>query len=535
MSSLKIHLKRLLLWSLFLCTSGSSYAQQFDWATGFGGLGLDVGRAICTDPDGNVIVVGSFSGSAHVADTFLVGYGNMEAFVAKFTAEGQFLWARVISGDKEDMARGVVCDITGSIYVTGHYTDTVVFQVTETDTISASSAGDQDLFIAKYDAQGNFLWYRRAGGKGNDTGTDIAYAPWDGKLYISGGFEKRAVFGYTSLLSLGLSDAFLLKIDPDGNFHWVKSGGGPEHDIASSVAVEEPTGDIFIAGDYYESAQFGGEQLVSMGSSDIFLAHFNADGQQVWIRTCGGTDVDVATNVGCDLNGNAFVSGYYQGLTFFQNHSVSALSYNDVFLSKFDDDGNCVWLQSAGSYGLDNCLGMDVAWDGTCYLTGLFEELIVAQNDTALGNGYDIYLISISPDGNVNYAHSAGAGSADIGMAVCLGLNDCLFVTGYYYYQADFDGNIIGYADHGDAFLSRFCGVSSVFEQSVVMNTECFVYNSETKILTCLCAHVGPWSVYDSLGRIFGSNSGASSLIVESAISFVQTLYGGVRLLSLRN
>ena len=192
-------------------------AQHFDWAESIGGLGLDVGRAVVTDNDGNVFVAGSFTGGTHIADTFITGYGSMEAFVAKFTSEGDFLWARVISGPAEDMARGLETDHLGNVYVVGHFTDTVVFDITETNTIAASSEGMQDVFVAKYGPNGNFLWKLTGGGVENDTGTDIARHEWSGKLYVSGGFEKRAKFGTATVLSNGLADAFLMKIDPDGN------------------------------------------------------------------------------------------------------------------------------------------------------------------------------------------------------------------------------------------------------------------------------------------------------------------------------
>ena len=151
MKQLRTLQKRSLIWSLFLCLGFSSVqGQHFDWAQSIGGLGLDVGRAITTDDDGNVLVVGSFTGGTHIADTFLTGSGSMESFVAKFTSEGEFLWANVITGPAEDMARGVETDNLGNVYVVGHFTDTVVFMITDNDTMAAKSEGMQDVFVVKY-------------------------------------------------------------------------------------------------------------------------------------------------------------------------------------------------------------------------------------------------------------------------------------------------------------------------------------------------------------------------------------------------
>jgi hypothetical protein len=508
MSLKKHHKRRSIIWSLFLCLVGlTTNAQQFDWAQSIGGLGLDVGRAVTTDLDGNVLLVGSFSGSTTLADTFLTGEGSMESFVAKFTSEGELLWARVITGPLEDMARGVVTDNEGSVYVVGHFTDTVTFSVSQGDTAAARSEGGQDVFIAKYRSNGSFVWFLTGGGSDDDTATDIDYYPYSGKFYVSGGFQNRAKFGTATILSSGLTDAFLLKIDGDGNAHWIRKGGGLEHDIASSVAVDQTNESIYITGDFYDQADFDGTAVQAMGSSDMFLAKYDSEGEQQWVRANGGTTVDVATSVGCDLNGMAYISGYYQGTTFFQDLSATALSYNDVFLAQFDAAGNCNWLQSAGSWGLDNCLGMAVAWDGSTYLTGMFEETLHADGLSADGDGYDVFILAYAPSGMPRYIKVAGAGSSDFGMALCLGSDQSLFVTGYYYFFADFDGNTVGAADYGDCFLAR---LTDILETPKMENQEastCFKYVPELKVIQVACNEVESWSIYGVSGQLIASGS----------------------------
>ncbi len=497
-----LQVKRSFVWSLYLCLIfGGVQAQNFDWANSIGGLGLDVGRALTTDEEGNVIVVGSFTGGTHIADTFLTGYGSMESFVAKYTSNGELLWARVISGPKEDMARGVVTESNGNIFVVGHFTDTVVFDITETDTLAARSEGGQDVFVVKYSADGQLIWFRTGGGLEDDTATDIDHYPWTGRLYISGGFQKRAKFGVTALLSTGLTDAFLMKMDPDGNVHWLRNGGGLEHDIAASVAVDNHE-NIYIVGDFYDQANFDGTQLQALGSSDMFLVKYDADGTQQWARTNGGTTVDVATGVGTDLNDHVYVSGYFQGTTFFQGFSETAISYNDVFISRFDANGNCDWLNSAGSYGLDNCLGMAVAWDGTTYMTGMFEELMYADTLTTSGNGYDIFILCMSSSGTARYVRSAGAGSADIGMATCLSPDQSLYVTGYYYYYADFDQTTIGAADYGDCFLARMTNILGIAEDAPEATASCLYFDANSSQIHVNCEPNGQWQRYDLLGKM---------------------------------
>lgn len=497
----QLQLRRSLFWSLFLCLVFSdTQAQHFDWAKSIGGLGLDVGRAVTTDANGNVIVVGSFTGGAHIGNTYITGNGGLEGFVAKYTSEGGFLWAQAISGPAEDLARGVVTDQDGNIFVVGHFTDTITFSVSETDTAAAKSEGKQDVFIVKYSPNGEFLWHLTGGGTGDDTATDIDWYRWSDKLYVSGGFENRASFGTATILSNGLSDAFLMKIDGAGNAHWIQNGGGLEHDIAASVAIGNNEA-IYITGDFYDQATFQGTTLQAMGSSDMFLARFDADGNMLWAKTNGGTSVDVATSVGTDLNGNVFVSGYYQGTTFFQNFSASAIDYNDVFVSKFDGDGNCQWLSSAGSWDLDNCLGMAVAWDGSTYLTGFFEDEMITQNISFEGDGYDIFILNYNPDGTIKYGRNAGAASSDFGTAICLGPDQSLYITGYYFFFADFDQTTIGNADNGDGFLARMSGILGI-EEGLEAIEECINYNPISNQLSITCGSTsGNWTLVNMLGQ----------------------------------
>jgi hypothetical protein len=90
---------------MLACHVQAAHAQQFDWANEAGGLGLDAGRAVATDSEGNVVMVGSFSGVATFGDTVLYGLGGPDAFIGKYTPDGQQLWIRAISGPSEDLAR----------------------------------------------------------------------------------------------------------------------------------------------------------------------------------------------------------------------------------------------------------------------------------------------------------------------------------------------------------------------------------------------------------------------------------------------
>lgn len=504
-------LRSLILLISVLC-SFQMRAQHFDWAIEAGGVGLDVGRAVTTDPDGNVIMVGSYSGVASFGDTALIGLGGPDAFIGKYTSEGELLWIQTVRGPAEDLARGVTTDSEGNIFVTGHFTHRAYFILTETDTLELISAGEKDVFIAKYAPDGALLWAERAGGTENDTGTDIVYHTYEGKLLISGGFEGRATFANVSMLAYGLSDAFLLCMDGFGHSIWVRNGGGPQHDVAASVAFDQVGGGIYITGDYFGLALFGSNTLNAAGSSDMFLAKYDVMGNLLWVRSNGGGNLDVATKVGCDLQGNVFVTGHYQMTTQFGPFSATSRGYNDVFLAKFNGNGDAQWLRSMGGTALETCQGMLVDWDGTTYVTGMFDTRLISDADTLLGNGYDIFIACLEPSGHTRYLKGAGAGSADIPMGICFGQSQTIFITGFFYYFAAFDGVSIGNAINGDLFLARLTDIVGIEEQGSASTESCGHYDSWQQAVHLGCDLRGPWHVIDLMGRtiVHGSTSQAT-------------------------
>lgn len=496
----------LLVASVLACHVQAAHAQQFDWANEAGGLGLDAGRAVATDSEGNVVMVGSFSGVATFGDTVLYGLGGPDAFIGKYTPDGQQLWIRAISGPSEDLARGVTTDHLGNIFVTGHFTTSAFFLLNETDTVELVSEGRQDVFIAKYDASGELLWARRAGGTEDDTGADIVWHQ-DGKLLVSGGFQGRATFANVSMLATGLTDIFLLSLDGNGNALWVKRGGGPQHDVAASVAYDKVSGNIYITGDFFGSAVFGTTTIYAAGSSDMYLAKYDLTGELLWVTGNGSTNLDVATKVGCDLQGHVYVAGQYQGTTEFGSYTVTSRGYNDVFVAKFDGNGNVVWLRSMGGYNLETCQGMAVDWDGTTYTTGMYDSRLVCDQDTLEGEDYDIFITCLEPSGHTRYLKGAGAGSADIPMGICFGQGQSLFLTGFFYFFADFDNVTIGNALNGDIFLTRLTDIVGIDQPDAPKPSTCASFNAADKTIHLDCGLTGPWQVIDLSGKVIMQGS----------------------------
>ncbi|MEM7371997.1 MAG: SBBP repeat-containing protein [Bacteroidota bacterium] len=246
---------------------------QFLWAlnTGVtGGGGTVAGSSIYSDGAGNSFITGYFRGTATFGTTTLIGNGFYDIFVAKIGPSGQHIWASSVPGNTEDnRGFGITADAAGNSYITGVFSGTLTFGTT-----SLTSAGSADIFIAKMNPAGQFLWAIRAGGSSGDSGGDLTVDAM-GNPYISGNFGGTATFGDpgnpdTTLTSTGNNDMFVAKMNPSGQFQWVRQAGGMFNEAASGISLDAD-GNCNITGWFEEKTSLGGTPLISTGLVDMFL------------------------------------------------------------------------------------------------------------------------------------------------------------------------------------------------------------------------------------------------------------------------
>jgi len=126
-----------------------------------------------------------------------------------FSQTPEWNWARIAgaSGDFTDLGYGISTDFTGNIYVTGYFKDTATF-----GSYPLTSSGDSDIFVAKLDPNGNWLWVKKAGSSGTDVGKGVS-TDTNGNVYVTGYFQNTASFGSFDLVSFGGKDIFVSKLD----------------------------------------------------------------------------------------------------------------------------------------------------------------------------------------------------------------------------------------------------------------------------------------------------------------------------------
>jgi len=452
--------KTFLLFILALC-SIALFAQNVDWlwAKQAGGTDYDFGHSIAVDANGNNYVTGSFSGSSTFGTTTLTSSGDKDIFVAKIDHNGNWLWAKQAGGISYDYGRGIAVDDNGNSYITGEFEESATFGTT-----TLTSSGSYDIFVAKLDSSGNWLWAKQAWGIGEDVGFSIAVDA-KGNSYITGVFMESANFGTTTLTSSGDYDIFVAKLDINSNWLWAKQAGGTDDDYGNGIAVDA-NGNSYVTGYFSESATFGTTTLTSSGDIDIFVAKLDSSGNWLWANQAGGTNCDYGHGIAVDDNGNSYIIGNFLESANFGITTLTSSGYYDIFVAKLDINGNWLWAKQAGgtSYDFGNSIAVDT--NRNVYVTGFFYSSSCSFGTITLINSsseyIDIFVAKLDINGNWLWAKQAGGTSDDCGYGITVDVNGNSYITGIFRGSATFGTTTLTSSGDFDIFVAKLGEVNSI-------------------------------------------------------------------------
>ncbi|MDD5569257.1 MAG: hypothetical protein PHG23_02485 [Candidatus Pacebacteria bacterium] len=349
------------------------------WAASIGSVGEDMPLAMEIDNENNIYLAGYFGGLADFNSgkgqsvSLDAGTGR-DGFLAKYNKDGNCEWAKKIgneekipfTADDERFEKVVDVAISGNnVYAVGVFDDSINMdepaERTPENTFK-SNVKSRDIFIAQYDSSGQYIKGAVIGGMGRDEVRGIR-AGSDGSLYITGSFIGSASFDFKQsknsgaiILSGDDRDAFLAKYDKDLNFIWVKKWGGEGSDEPAVGGIEiDDKDNIYIAGNSDQSISIGAKILTNRGGTDIFFVEYNKDGKLLLAKSFGGAEIDSASKIKLDKEGNIYISGFFQSLCDFNPIkpaqaliSVSDGQATDAFIAKYAPSGEYIWARDIG-------------------------------------------------------------------------------------------------------------------------------------------------------------------------------------------
>jgi len=435
------------------------------WATRAGGGDSDEGNAVAIADDGSVYVAGHFESTAtfgpgEAGQTMLTSAGR-DVFIAKYDGNGALLWVRRAIASTA-AATAVDLDDTGNVYVVGYFDSALTFDDGGAGEIELTSA-ENDVFLAKYDQDGDFLWATKAGGALGEYAYGLS-VDGSGNSYVTGRYASNPVtFGdgepnETVLPGLGGDDGddvFVAKYDTDGGLIWAKSAGGSSANRGADIDVDG-TGNSYVIGSFSGTATFGpGEtnETILTGPAagvddEIFIAKLDPAGNLLWVREGEGqAEDDRGEAVAVDASGNSYATGSYRSRPPFGAQANATQAVNagsdDIFIVKHDTDGNRSWVKLVVGEGGDFAPAIALAAGGNVVITGYGGTLTFGAEETnevtLIGPGAeDAFVAKYDSNGSLLWANSAGGSGDDRGQAVAADSAGGVIVAGRFTQTATF-------------------------------------------------------------------------------------------------
>ncbi len=449
-------MKKLLTILFTVMLSAITFGQHYAFADFIhnGGTADDKIFDICLDDAGNKYVAGTFKGTIDFGNgVSITSVNNTDAFVAKYDADGNILWANAMGGNLTDFCDAVAVDSAGNVITASRFYGSVIFG---TDTLF--STGSFDIAVVKFDTDGNYLWMKQVtnGSKLMDQAYDIQVDS-KGNYVLLGMFDVndslwlKLNYEGLEIPSQGERDIFVIKMDSDGNPLWGVNGGASENDYPGKLVIDEDD-NIYFTGYYDDStATFGDTQLACVEGKEVVVAKLDSLGVYQWAvsATGPGDDVGMAIEYISDGDGIILVTGSFK-------ESLSASSSadifesagdNDIFILAFNTDGDYIEGYSFG--GEEDEIGRAITTikgnGGEYYVSGTIESSMEVPNDMLTNYGKRDMLVMRMDKDKLIWAKNYGGTSHDYIYSAAI--ND----EGTIYFAGSFDGSS---AEFGDITLN---------------------------------------------------------------------------------
>jgi Beta-propeller repeat len=324
-------------------------------------------QGVAVDGSGNSYVAGYTTGG-------LAGNtqaGTTDYFIAKYDALGTRIWIKQLGvASKTSIANGVAVDGSGNSYVAGYTTGGLA---------GNTQTGNEDYFIAKYDASGALTWFKQLGFASQPTLASGVAVDGSGNSYVA---------GYTQA---GNTAYLIAKYDASGARIWLKQLGVYSGGVFADGVAVDGSGNSYVAGST-NGALPGNTQT---GSEDYFIAKYDASGTPTWFKQLGfASQLSRATGVAVDASGNSYVVGLTTGGL----AGNTQIGSPDYFIAKYDASGARTWLKQLGvSLGSVAADGVAVDGSGNSYVAGYTTGGLAGNPQTGT---YDYFIANYNSSGS---------------------------------------------------------------------------------------------------------------------------------------
>ncbi|HVX27607.1 MAG TPA: T9SS type B sorting domain-containing protein [Parafilimonas sp.] len=386
-----------------------------------------------------------------------------------------FSWAKAFTNSTDnsiyrDLSNGrtVAVDKAGNVYSAGLFQYSIDLDPGPgVHSITATNSSGTGIYISKLDANGNFVWGEQVSVL-TEFGTIELKVDDNGNVYLVSALMENVDMdpgpGVYIMSPTGFRDAFVLKLDTDGNFVWAKQFGGPGDTGAECTAVAiDNAGNLIVCGTFNNTVDFdpgtGVYDITSTAHIQSFIEKLSSNGNFIWALQFGNSPVvysgSTITDVKCDKAGNIYTTGTFSGDCDFDPgsavYSMHTSSFYEVFTSKLDSKGNFVWAKQIANatdnyYSYVNVRGIDLDNDGNVITTGYFVgdfdfdpgSQVYRLNEYTVG-AYQAYIQKLNNKGDLIWAEQIGSNEGSNGNDVVVDRTGNIYMIGDFSKETDFD------------------------------------------------------------------------------------------------
>jgi uncharacterized delta-60 repeat protein len=438
--------------------------------------------------DGSSVIVGTFDstctfGLGEPNETTLDAGDHSNFFIARYNNDGTLVWAKsATSQGMDDTGFAVVALSDDSCIAVGQFMRDAVFGAGEPNETTLGTATGRGIFLARYNQDGTLAWAKGAGSGSSWEKANGIVELSDGSFGVVGRIGDGAVFGAgeaneTTLTSVGSADIFIARYNPDGTLLWARSAGGGRHEDEGSAICALSDDSLVITGSIGNSAIFGAGEANETtlqpaggpGDGDVFVARYDKDGSLLWARRGGSATLwDHGMGLAPLPDDSFIATGWHGPNSTFNDVPLRSAGRNDVFVIRYDIDGEILWARRAGGYEFgDEGRAVTVLSDGTILVTGSHRETSTYGEDTpseisfTSAGEHDIFISRYAPDGTFIGAHHSGGIGWDTSHGASALPDGSVLLTGRYAETCTFgigDPNQtdLTATDNNDVFLMRY-------------------------------------------------------------------------------
>ncbi|CAD5252326.1 MULTISPECIES: MBG domain-containing protein [unclassified Imperialibacter] len=428
-----------------------------------GGSSTDFCSSITIDGQSNLWITGTFRGSVDFNPNdgikTLSSSGWADIFIAKFNLSGEFLAAEKIGGGEVESVDRINADSQGNIYISGEFPADLNF-----GSVALEWDGEAaDIYFAKYDSDLNFIFAKKLNGE-FIIDSNASAVDQDGNLIVAGYFAvtidmdpENGVFNLE--IDKSSFNSFIGKYSLDGGFKWAAQLGNipaiSTMDSGNDIEIDEE-GNVYVTGYFGGLTDFdpgeGVAELVNEFGSSLFLAKYDKFGNLIFAKGNGSNNsFSFGEDLALDGEGNIWVTGTFIGDTDFDLGAgvniVSGNSQNDIFLAKYDNAGELIFVKTIAGTNYEYVEGLVIGSDGSALITGRFQGTVdfdpgPGERLLTSAGSYDIFLAKYSTTGDIVFALSMGGSNSQGATSVNVDSNGDIIMTGYYLGTSDFDPGV---------------------------------------------------------------------------------------------